>query len=234
MGTSFSCRPAISKWKRLGRGIMDFCLPPRCILCQKELENSDGPLCPTCAARMPWTGENAVQNGMRFDRCLSAVYYTGDLRESFHRYKFNAHWHYSWIYGRWMWECLKNNDPDCLRFDCISWTPLSLPRYLKRGYDQSRRLALAVSRLSGLPLRSTLVKCKHTPAQSGTASADLRWANVSGAYRLKPRAPVKGKRILLVDDIITTGATLEEACRVLRDGGARELCCLTLARSRQL
>lgn len=238
--------PEPAAWKRLAAEAADFCLPRRCVLCQRALEDGDPFLCPRCAEHLPRTHGQAAQAGMHFSRCLSPLWYDEAVRESFLRYKFNAHWHYSHAYGQWMWDCLRRQEPDWQRFDLVTWTPLSLPRYLRRGYDQSKRLAQVVAAHSGLPLVSTLVKHRHIAAQSGTASAQERWENVQGVYRLRSGSvspgqqhpntssslrDLHGLRILLVDDIITTGATLEEASRVLQSGGAAEVCCLTLARS---
>lgn len=216
---------------KAGRILLDFCYPPKCILCQAPLEGERGSLCPKCVQAIPWTGENCIQLGIHFDRCVSPLYYTDVVKPSFHRYKFQGHWHYNWVYGQWMWEYLRRYDPNYRRFDCITWAPLSFWRYQRRGYDQARRLATAVSKASKIPLVRTLVKRKHTPPQSGTEKAEQRWENVRGAYRPRGNRNLMGKRILLVDDIITTGATLEEASSVLQKMGALEVCCLTLARS---
>lgn len=216
----------VSNW------MLNFCFPPKCIFCQKLLEEGEtAPLCWECQKSLPQTALGSRQMGLYFDHCLSSLYYTEEWKKSFYRYKFQGHWHYSTVYGRWMWECLREREPDYQRFDCITWTPLSTRRWLKRGYDQAGRLAQVVSRYSGIPLVRTLVKKKNVVPQSGTAQASDRWKNIKGAYALRRRADAEGKRILLVDDIITTGATLEEASSVLRGAGAKEICCLTLARS---
>lgn len=216
--------------QKLGTAALDFCFPPRCMLCQQRLEPDEHTICQDCRSILPWTGTQCLQQGVHFQTCISPLYYTDVIRPSFHRYKFRGSWHYSHVYGGWMWDYLRQYDPDYSRFDCITWTPLSVWRYLRRGYNQARRLAEVVAENSGLPLQPTLVKIRHTPPQSGTAHAEERWENVRGAYGPRPNVPLAGKRILIVDDVITTGATLEEACRVLREQGAEEVCCLTLAR----
>lgn len=213
---------------------LDFLYPPRCLFCQKMLDREAGeepPLCPSCQAQFPAAGANGRQEGQHFRSCLSAVYYTDLFKPSFHRYKFQRRWHYSHLYGQWMSEALSQQEPDFQRFDCVSWTPLSMRRWLTRGYDQSKRLAQEVAHSTGLPLVPLLYKWKHIAPQSGTKSAEERRANIQGVYRLARGADVTGNRILLVDDIVTTGSTLEEASRVLMENGAAEVCCLTLARS---
>ncbi|MCD8335452.1 MAG: ComF family protein [Clostridiales bacterium] len=217
--------------RRAGELVREFLWPPKCLLCQRPLETGETLFCAQCAPLVTWTGEDCAQQGMHFDRCLSPLYYTEAFKPAFHRYKFQGRWHYSWAFGGWMWDCLNANDPNLSRFDCVTWAPLHFWRRQRRGYDQAQRLALAVSRASGLPLQRTLVKFRRTPPQSGTEQAAQRWENVRGVYRPKAGVALAGKRLLLVDDVITTGATLEEASAVLRRAGAAEVCCLTLARS---
>ena len=215
--------------RRLAGLVLEFWMPRRCLICQKHLEAEPGELCPACRSALSDPAQREVRTGVHFRRCLSPLRYEGELRSSFLRYKFRGHWHYSHTYARWMWECLHELEPDLRRFDCVTWTPLSLPRRLRRGYDQAQRLSRGVARYSGLPLCPLLEKYRHTSPQSGTRDAAERSGNVRDVYRLRRGACVEGKRIVLVDDIITTGSTLEEASRVLREAGAAEICCLTLA-----
>jgi ComF family protein len=217
---------------RIKETLVDFLFPRKCILCQAYLEPEEYPLCRNCEQLMPWTGQDCRQNGVWFNHCISPLFYSDEVKHSFHRYKFHGHWHYNWQYGEWMWNYLQEYDPDYPRFDCISWAPLSFIRRQTRGYDQAQRLALAVSKASGLSLERTLVKIKHTPPQSRTSGAEVRRKNVEGVYAVKQGFSCTGKRILLVDDIITTGSTLEQAAKTLREAGAAEVCCLTLARGK--
>lgn len=212
---------------------LDFALPRRCLFCRRPLEQEDGPLCADCERTLPALEPESPRYGVHFSRCLSPFVYVDPLRSAFHRYKFRGCWHYSVPFSRWMWEYLRRREPELPRFDLLTWTPLSRLRALRRGYDQSLRLAQGVSRYSGLTLAPTLEKYRHTAPQSGTRSAAERGVNVANVYRLRRDASVAGLRILVVDDIITTGSTLESACQVLRKAGAAELCCLTLAQTGQ-
>ena len=116
------------------------------------------------------------------------------------------------------------DSPDVLLFVPISWL-----RKLKRGYDQVALLAEAVSRELGIPAICALKKIRHTPPQSGLKSAAERRANVLGAYRVIRPDAVAGKRVLLLDDIITTGATVSECARMLSLAGSKEITCAALA-----
>ena len=108
-------------------------------------------------------------------------------------------------------------------FDVLTWIPVSLLRRMKRGFDQTENITLAVAEELGVPAVRTLKKIRHTPAQSSIPTADARRANVLNAYRVTDPALVRGKRILLLDDILTTGATASECAKTLRLAGAEEV-----------
>lgn len=215
--------------KRFWTAVLDLLYPPRCVFCRALLKEGEQDVCGACRATLPVAeGACCEQRGEFFDRCLSPFYYTGVVRESFHRYKFDGYRWYAPAYGRWMADCLRDylNEP----VDLVTWAPLSRKRLRKRGYDQARLLAREAA--SALKLEETplLRKAVDTPAQSGLEGAARRRANVLGVYAMLPEAEVEGKRILLVDDIVTTGSTLSECARVLKTAGAERVVCLTLAR----
>ena len=130
-----------------------------------------------------------------------------------------------------MTECIENN-LDCSGIDVISCVPLSSKRLRKRGYNQAELLAKEISKNLAIPEKQLLKKIKDNPAQSGTDSTKERLSNVSGVYALNDNAEVSGKTVLLVDDIVTTGATLSECARVLRKEGVARVYAVTLARHR--
>ena len=99
-------------------------------------------------------------------------------------------------------------------------------------HGQARLLAESACRLWKTPPERLLVKIGDNPAQSGLADAAARRANVLGMYELAPAARVAGRRILLIDDICTTGSTLTECVRTLRSGGAEQVVCAAVARTR--
>ena len=116
-------------------------------------------------------------------------------------------------------------------FDAVTWVPVSPKRLRKRRFDQSRLLAASLCVDWHTAPVSTLRKIVDNPPQSGITEAAARRANVLGAYEPVDRAVIAGKRWLLVDDIVTSGATLSECVRVLREAGAADVVCLTLARA---
>ena len=126
---------------------------------------------------------------------------------------------------------LLQSNPD--GFDCLTWVPVSSLRKLRRGYDQVELLAKAVGKELGMEPVPLLKKVRHNRPQSGIPDAAKRRANVLGAYRAINRDAISGKRILLLDDILTTGATAGECARVLLTCGAKEIHCAAVAAARK-
>ena len=114
----------------------------------------------------------------------------------------------------------------------MTWVPVSRKRLRERGFDQCRLLAVQVAKVYGMRPVRTLKKWKDIPAlASGKGGRAERQKQVNGVYRGVCTGRITGKHILLVDDIITTGSTLDEAARTLLAAGAAEVCCVTAART---
>ena len=152
------------------------------------------------------------------------------MRASLLRYKFGGASVYAEVYGEYLAKCIDENAISC---DIITWVPLSRQRLRKRGYDQARLLAEDLSRRTGIPCAAALRKIRNNPAQSATGGAQKRRLNVKNVYRALPDAPIAGKRVLLVDDIVTTGATLSECAGELKKAGAKEIAAVTVARRKE-
>lgn len=202
--------------------------PWKCVFCESVLKDTD--ICRECEEKLPYTvGDSAMQKFPFIDKCVSPLYYKDKVRASVHRYKFGGCSAYSRRYAALMSVCVENN-LDCRSIDVISWIPLSKKRLRQRGYDQARLLAEEIAAKTGLPCRQLLQKVKNNSAQSLTRDAKQRHENVAGVYALDDGADVSGLRILLVDDVVTTGATMSEAARILRKAGAKSVFGVTLAR----
>lgn len=209
--------------------LLDLIYPPRCAFCRRLLSGREKGVCRFCRPKLPYVpADGQVQHFRNVDKCLSPLYYHGNVKDSLHRYKFGGATAYADIYSEFIVKCIDENQISC---DSITWVPLSRRRLRKRGYDQAELLAeLIAKHLGQRPIR-LLKKLRDTPPQSQTGSAEKRRANIAGAYACLHPEQVQGKRILLVDDIVTTGATLSEAAKVLKKAGAKEVICATLARS---
>lgn len=211
-------------------GLLDLLYPPRCVFCRKLLKKGEHSVCGKCREELPYTRNGGEQPGDFFSVCVAPLYYEGTVRESILRYKFKEATGYAQVYGALVAECIRDNLKG--RYDLISWVPLSSRRYKERGYDQAMLLALAAALELGDVAVSTLEKHRDVARQSSMGSAEKRRANISGVYRLADPELINGKRILLIDDIVTTGSTLSECARILRQSGAKEVLCAAIARSR--
>ncbi len=218
-------QPVSALWNR----ILNLIYPPRCVFCQDILpeERAERGVCAACEPALPRTdGATVLRSGDYFAFCLSPLLYQGAVRDSIRRYKFSGRSCYHRVYGGFLRDCLERYLP--APPDVVTWAPLSVRRRHGRGYDQAKLLAEEAAKLYGLRPVPLLKKVKHTTAQSSLGRA-ARGENVRGVYCARRNAPLSGKRILLVDDIITTGSTLSECSRVLLEAGAAEVVCLTLA-----
>ena len=210
--------------------LMELLFPPKCVLCREILKNGEIDLCKGCRVDAPEYPSRKIR--LPFLDSFAAVwYYEGNVRSSLLRYKFYSARSYSVSYGRILAMKLLREYPE--GFDILTWVPVSRLRRLRRGYDQVELLAKAVGKELGLPPVSTLRKIRNNRPQSRMKDPAARKANVLGAYRLSDSAEVRGKRVLLLDDILTTGATAGECARVLLSVGAKEVHCAAVAAARK-
>ncbi|MEG0825080.1 MAG: ComF family protein [Oscillospiraceae bacterium] len=212
------------------KALADLLFPPKCPFCHKILGQGEAGYCGDCQRTLPWIeGECSLQSPEFVTLAASVLWYRGGVRDSVHRYKFSGMSSYAPIYGTLVAQCA--NDHLAGKYDLISWVPLSAKSLKKRGYDQAKLLAEAAAQELGTGAVPTLEKVHATAAQSTLKDPSERRANVMGVYEIVAGADVEGRRILLVDDVITTGSTLSECARILRTAGAAEVCCVTLARA---
>ena len=209
---------------------MHLLFPPKCVLCGTLLKKDETDLCKTCRIDAPFYPNHKLK--LQFLDSFAAVwYYEGSVRRSLLRYKFyNARSH-AGAYGRLLAMTIRREHPE--DFDVLTWVPVSRLRRFRRGYDQVELIARAVGRELGMTPAPLLTKIRHNRPQSGIHGMPQRRANVLGVYRELDREAIAGKRILLLDDILTTGATAGECARVLLTAGAKEVHCAAVAAARK-
>ncbi len=208
--------------------ILSLIYPPKCVFCGTVIDKSD--ICEECEKTLPYTkGDSIYQKFPFVDKCISPLYYKDYVRSAVLRFKFAGCSCYSRRLGGIMSECAENN-LDCGSIDMVSCIPLSRKRMHDRGYNQAELLAKEISKKVGVEYLPTLKKIRHNTAQSTIKDSKQRAANVIGAYRVIDAEEVKGKYILLVDDVVTTGSTVSECARILKKSGAKAVYCVTLAR----
>lgn len=199
---------------------MRLLFPAKCLLCGRLLRNNELDLCRDCRIHGPEHPE--LKNKHPYlDSWLAMWYYEDNVRRSLLRYKFYGKRCFAKGYGRLLAMRLQREREG--QYDLIAWVPVSRWRRLTRGYDQVELLAKAVGRELGMEPVRCLRKFRHNPPQSGIKSKAERRANVLGVYKPVEPERFRGRRVLLLDDIMTTGATLEESARVLLTAGAAEV-----------
>ncbi len=234
--------PWQARLKDLTDTVLNFVFPPVCVNCKKP----GALLCADCLAGVPWLerpicshcGRVVNRPMARCPGCLrhplrsieqvrAAVLFAGDVPDMIHQLKYNGHFALAEPLGDLMatawprWE---------MPTDMIVGVPLHPDRQKKRGYNQSDLLAAHFGRRVGLSAdRRALQRVRNTPPQVGLNAAD-RQTNMTNAF-FAERDKVAGKDILLVDDVCTTGSTLQAAAQALLDAGARRVSGYCLARA---
>ncbi len=194
--------------------------PAKCTLCHTLLSREETDLCHNCREHT----EKFTKSKSRIPfvaHWTALWYYKENVRKSIHRFKFRSRRHYASVFSRHL--AMHLADKIFSQADLISWIPISPLRKLGRGYDQSELLARAIAKELGIPVVPVLRKVRHTQPQSGLPTAAQRRANIVGAYRPVAGSKIAGKRILLIDDVVTTGATASECAKVLQIAGANEI-----------
>ena len=209
--------------------LLDLLYPPRCAFCHDFLETSGDGLCAHCRTGLPFAQNGGRQRFSFVRACVSPLNYEGNVRASLLRYKFGGATGYAKVYGRLVADTVRAELAG--EYDLVTWVPLSRRRLRERGYDQAYLLAKETARHWGIEPVRLLRKTRNNAAQSGLSSAAERRGNVLGVYEAENTDRIRGAKILLIDDILTTGATLGECVRVLREAGAADVVCATLARA---
>ena len=210
--------------------LLDLFFPPKCPFCGKVLDHAG--ICPACEKALPWTEEGAgVRELPGGVRCAAPLWYEGKVREGLLRFKFQGARAAAGPLGELVARCAAERFSGA--FDVVTWVPVSRRRLRSRGYDQARLLAESACRLWEVRPEQLLQKITDNPAQSGLTEEAARRANVLGVYEAAEPERIQGYRILLVDDICTTGATLAECARTLRDAGAADVMCVCAALARR-
>lgn len=194
--------------------------PEKCVLCGQILEREQLDLCPKCRVDQPDCPVSREKYPY-LDSWIALWEYRDNVRRSLLKYKFYGRRNYAAAYGRLLsMKLLREGRTDA---DIITWIPISQKRLKKRGFDQVELLAQKVTQELQIPAMALLWKRRDNPQQSRIVGQAQRRANVLGAYEAINPDSIAGKKILLLDDILTTGATAGECARILLEAGAAEV-----------
>jgi ComF family protein len=246
----------LSGWLgELRDGFAAVLFPAPCRLCGEPLERATLlPLCDTCLESFLPMPEKvcevcglpmealATAGGQRllcgvcredffnFERARSYAVYDGALVRAVILLKYEQ----LAPLGRWFAERLAEaaaRNGEYLAADVVVPVPLHRERLRQRGYNQAELIARPLARRLGLPCRSVLLVRTRPRPDKLHLTFEERWSSVRGAFAARPGSQVDNRRVLLVDDVMTTGATLDACARALRDAGAKSVVCLTVARA---
>jgi ComF family protein len=223
--------------------LFDFLFPPICLGCDKEIDeglicyqcanqisNSALGVCARCGYPLGYNeGCKHCKTGPVLPRTRALGGYTEPLSPLIHALKYQGKKSLAEIFGRGLTGLL-NSDPILKQADAIIPIPLHPARQRERGYNQTELLGLELSRQTGIPIINALKRKKNTKSQT-TLDPAKRRENMRGAFAVKDNSTIQNKKVILIDDVITSGATINSATQTLLNGGAKEVYGLVIARA---
>jgi len=209
---------------------LNLLFPPKCPFCGRVMDSVG--ICSKCEKELSWTQDaEALREDVGGLCCAAPLWYEDLARDGIIRFKFRGASAAAEPLGEILARCAAEHLSG--RFDTVTWVPLSRKRLRQRGYDQVELLARAACRHWDTEPVRLLTKPVDNPPQSGITEPAARRANVLGVFEVADPALVKDRRILLIDDICTTGATLTECVRELKAAGAADVVCAAVAFARE-
>jgi len=224
--------------------------PPTCAVCSASVESSEY-ICPDCEQRAPrivapfcakcsepfpgaitqaFSCANCENRKLHFECAVAAYRSRGLVRNVLHQFKYGKQRHLRHPIARWLRESLSDPRLRGRRFDLIVPVPLHRARERERGFNQAALIAELLAAAALIPTRPVLERTRYTTTQTAYDRAE-RMENLHGAFRLRKNRDVRDLRVLLIDDVLTTGSTLSECARVLRAAGAVSVHAATAARA---
>jgi ComF family protein len=231
--------------------LLDFVYPQHCAICKKHLRREEKDICQVCWNSLvtltdpfcPYCKSFIEEEDTECSFCKSAGEFSEDhkillvrslgrfdeyYKELIHRFKYGKKIPLGKRLGRRLGETI-NDDSIFLKSDFLIPVPLHKSRYRERGFNQSEIIAEEISKATGLPFLKDMLKRKKNTKDQTNLSPQEREKNVRGAFVVTEPEMINGKKIILVDDVITTGATLSECARMLKQAGAEKILGMTIA-----
>jgi len=224
--------------------LADLIYPNVCSLCQDALQNNEAIICTGCRLKLPETNQHRELSPSRMDYkfagkvpvafTYSYLYFTkkGRTQRLIHQLKYRDGKEVGRLLGRWYGYQLSTESNLAERIDLIIGVPLHPAKLRQRGYNQSDWFAMGLADTLDRPWSDkALIRNHYTISQTGKNRID-RWTNVSNVFSVPQTGLVANKRILLVDDVLTTGATLESCATALLEAGCASVGIVTIAATR--
>ncbi|HEY4257783.1 MAG TPA: ComF family protein [Candidatus Udaeobacter sp.] len=230
--------------------VVSLLYPPVCTMCEKNVRAGEylcnqceakavrivAPFCQKCSEPFEgsitskFTCANCAHRTIHFDAAVSAYRGRGIVREIIHKFKYGRQIYLRHLVGRWLHAALDDERLRGSRFDIIVPVPLHATRLRERGFNQASLLAALLSAQTSIRSKRVLERIRYTTTQTALDRSE-RMENLHNAFRLRKNADVRDLRVLLIDDVLTTGSTLSECARVLKRAGALSVHAATAARA---
>lgn len=197
--------------------ILDIIYPPinKCIVCDAEFIG----ICPTC--------NTSIKRCIREGNIISYGHYKGALKKLLLEFKYKKNFTAGRVLADYIYKLIKENNIDA---EVILFIPSSKKALKERGFNQCEFLAKEISKKLEIKIYRDIIKVKNIKEQK-TLSKEDRVKNVRDAFKIRDKSNVKGKKIILLDDVVTTGATIYECEKILKEAGATSINILTVAKS---
>jgi competence protein ComFC len=240
---------ALPKLDRLG-AIASLLYPPVCAICGANVRAGEhlcnqcepkvvrivAPFCQKCSE--PFEGAishefmcaNCAHRTIHFDAAVAAYRSRGIVRQIIHDFKYRRQIYLRQLVARWLRSALDDARLRDCQFDIIVPVPLHPARQRERGFNQAGLLAELLSARISIQSKPALERIRYTTTQTALDRAE-RMENLHNAFRLRKKMDVRGLRVLLIDDVLTTGSTLSECARILKRAGAISVHAATAARA---
>lgn len=224
--------------KKSASTFLEFLYPSLCIVCGSRTDEFTKIICKRCWLELSRNKLHVLSNGTqpyRVKKYFSFVawrfLYTDEFRELIHYFKFNEFPVLARKIGVEMADTVLNRK-ELNSAQAYVPVPLHKTRFRERGFNQSELLAKVIAGINGIPVINALERLKNNRPQSSMPDIDEKRANVKGIFATVTDCEIKGKRLILVDDVYTTGSTVNECAKTLIKSGADEVLALTAAISK--
>lgn len=235
---------ALTHLSDLVSGLLDLVYPPKCLVCDSmqpdylctecisQIQLIHPPICFLCGYPIPdGSCAECRRTEFTFDSAVSVAVYEGTLKDAIHKLKYSGHKVLGPYLGHLLVDYLHSRRKFISNIDCIVPLPIHSSRLAQRGFNQADLLAREVGQAFSLPVLMRAIE-RTTPTHPQVdLSIEDRRTNVVDAFSPVRGGDVDGRVVLLIDDVFTTGSTVDSAARALRKANAREVHVLTLARS---
>ncbi len=206
-----------------------------CAACAGQARKIEAPFCRRCSEPFDgaidgeFTCPNCAGRTLHFDCAVSRYLSRGVVREFVHRFKYDRHFYLRHPLADWLAEALDDGRIRAQSIDALVPVPLHSARFREREFNQAEVLAALLAKRTGTPLLHALTRIRYTTTQTRLDRHE-RMENLRNAFRVRHTAAVQSRHLVLVDDVFTTGSTVDECARVLRAAGAASVRVLTVAR----